>query len=912
MSDPILNLSPTYTVTHTFSTDDITGTFGGLTQGDVTPDGQPVVDFSAEPIVSDGVELFPISSEFGFDVTDFQGAEQKEFDTDYTEGFVGNIEGEGGEHAGLVVSDSPTDTFKTPAVLGTWLAGIGGNTVKASTEHYSVMQNVLSDQRFPGDPDAEYALDDNLILLSQTPEWDGQFVSDLLNGAAMYQGELVALPEDRNNDGVLDIKDLLNPNESTIEFDIAYSGDYSVTMKDDGKLLFRWGNTVKRPNDIRIETEMELPEEWSQPEEESGLTPLFRVTQAELVTNHTITNNPNDQIRPEDFENEAAIGQLPDYEVQDDGRWVSTADYYAGDGTFYQAGTVLKDPALAEAAASTLMAQIGTLSEDLKEGFTNAWYTTMNREPFEAELDEDGNYILGPRWRLQPDKYGQDLPSIVIPADPSLPPPPTRDEVKYEVGTDTTTVINLLDWEDRFSPLSLNAGYQMNSGDVSENGLNMTDNLDVAFYVKGDIKPARLYDTTLVMSYEQVEIFGVGASVEGLDGSDYLVGQGNNVFNGGLGEDLFVLSYGGSSNWSGLQKSTVRDFEVGTDSLGLIDLGVTELSFDEVVRQRVEDGNLTVSVGSVDLVTLENVSTLLDSSDFLLINRSLETGLDGSESADYIVANELNNTMIGLEGDDILLGAGGSDYLLGGLGDDQLEGGSGDDTVSASDGDDIVDGGTGNDLIGGGIGNDQLNGDTGNDVIFGGLGHDTIDAGDGNDVVRGGFQDDVITGGLGHDTIVGGAGQDVITGDAGNDVIGGGLGDDVIDGGDGNDFLAGGGRNDVLDGGTGNDTINGGDGDDVMTGGDGADLFVFNAFRAGDNDLITDYQVGIDSFLIRTENPETGEANLDNGGNGLQGYVDALNITDTTNGAQMNIDGHLILLSGIIAVELTLEDFQFI
>ena len=49
---------------------------------------------------------------------------------------------------GLVVSDSPTDTFKTPAVLGTWLAGLGGNTVKASTEHYSVMQAILSTRNF--------------------------------------------------------------------------------------------------------------------------------------------------------------------------------------------------------------------------------------------------------------------------------------------------------------------------------------------------------------------------------------------------------------------------------------------------------------------------------------------------------------------------------------------------------------------------------------------------------------------------------------------------------------------------------------------------------------------------------------------------------------------------------------------
>ncbi|SFO43714.1 hypothetical protein SAMN04487859_1571, partial [Roseovarius lutimaris] len=129
---------------------------------------------------------------------------------------------------------------------------------------------------------------------------------------------------------------------------------------------------------------------------------------------------------------------------------------------------------------------------------------------------------------------------------------------------------------------------------------------------------------------------------------------------------------------------------------------------------------------------------------------------------------------------------------------------------------------------------------------------------------------------------------------------------------DGNDFLAGGGRNDVIDGGLGDDTINGGDGDDAMTGGEGADVFVFNFFKNGDDDVITDYEDGVDSFLIRIVNPNTDEANIDNGGNGLQGFVDALNITDTAAGAQMDIGGHLVTVEGMAAADLTLDDFAFI
>ena len=90
---------------------------------------------------------------------------------------------------------------------------------------------------------------------------------------------------------------------------------------------------------------------------ETGLRNLYKVTQAELVIHHTITNNPNDQVRPEDFENEAAIGTLPTYAIIPDYTadgyparevWVTTDAYYAGDGTLYPAGTILRDDRLAD------------------------------------------------------------------------------------------------------------------------------------------------------------------------------------------------------------------------------------------------------------------------------------------------------------------------------------------------------------------------------------------------------------------------------------------------------------------------------------------------------------------------------------------------------------------------------------
>lgn len=916
--DEPLNTDPVYSVTHVFSTDDVTGTFSGLTQGDVGVGEIPVVDFSADPrMTNDGIELYPVNSEFGFNVSDFEGAEQKTFEQDldndgspdYLEGYVGDVKIEGVQ-AGLVVSDAPTDTFKTPAVLGTWLAGIGGNTVKASTEHYTVMQNVLSDQKYPEDPDALYTLDDNLIVLSDTPEFNNQYLADLLAGTATYDGNPVVV-EDRNGDGVVDIRDVLNPNESSITTDIAYSTDYSVTVKDDGKLLYRWGNTVKRPNDVRIEAEMPLPDEWTETDLQSELTKLYKITEAELVVHHTITNNPNDQLRPEDFENEAAIGQLPTYEViaayDDDGNparevWVSTDDYYAGDGTFYPAGTILKDQMLADAVQGTLMDQLGTLSKDLQEGYTNAWYTTMGREPFEADLNEAGtDYDIGPRWRLKPNKYGQDLPSVEIPIDPSSPPPPTKDEIKYEVGAETQTVINLLDWAQDISPLSISAGWQNGAGTVSGNGLNLTENFDLAVYVKGDIKPATIYSAELVMDYEEIAIQAAGTAIFGTSGDDHLVGVGYNTFTGGSGSDLFVLSYGTSVSGQFYQ-STVTDFEVGSDKIGLIGFDILSGFNAEVpasaalITQGVSGDDLTISVGGALVATLEGVAlelgvgaaidpgeglSLLDS--FLVTNPSNVSVVSGTDEADTLTGTEGDDILIGLAGDDELYGLGGDDILNGGAGADTLDGGIGADTATYVDAQSAVNvalwSGTGS--SGEALGDeyvsienlrgtdfaDVLSGNAVGNLIMGGADDDSIWAGRGDDTLEGGTGADLLQGQDGVDTAsYANAASGVHVrlwvgkGDLGEGFSGEALGDrlvgienvegsafvDGLSGNSGNNLLSGNAGNDKLWAGSGDDTLDGGSGTDMLFGHGGADTFIFEQGDALDGDFVMDWEDAVD------------------------------------------------------------------
>ncbi|WP_028029729.1 hypothetical protein [Gemmobacter nectariphilus] len=485
--------------THIFSLDDLTGTFSGLKFTDLPS----IVDLTGTVMPTmtdkDGNILYGIDSEFGFYVKDFLGAEAKVLDGDYAEGFAGNIYDpiDGTTILGLAMNNAETDVFKSGGRLGTWALGVGGDMVKADSEHYSVMQNVLSDQRFPDDPDAVAPLDDDLRMLDRTPTGPGgalvtgplyqKWVTELVQ-ALQAASDNVGNPDqvladidfdrdgtldtyrittqtisfdtdgdgttelidvgavDLGNDGSIDmmdkflngygtkidIVDLLEPNEATVTYNIAYSDDYSVTLKDDGKLLYRWGEAVKKPNDIRMDIKMDLPEEWTRDDDDNGVADSlengskgFYIHRAVLVVDHDITNNPNDQIRPEDYENEAATGRQPSYYVVIDPEdatntlWVSPLDSYAGSGEFLPSyfrltdtgaidlvaragdvavadpdgnvvgfrnkdasgnliGTVLRDFSLADKAAA---AGLSFETADLAAGYTNEWYTPSTANP---------------------------------------------------------------------------------------------------------------------------------------------------------------------------------------------------------------------------------------------------------------------------------------------------------------------------------------------------------------------------------------------------------------------------------------------------------------------------------------------------------------------------------------------------
>mgnify|MGYP005987669597 CR=1 FL=1 len=245
---------------------------------------------------------------------------------------------------------------------------------------------------------------------------------------------------------------------------------------------------------------------------------------------------------------------------------------------------------------------------------------------------------------------------------------------------------------------------------------------------------------------------------------------------------------------------------------------------------------------------------------------------------DLLVGNSANNLILGNAGDDTLQGMNGGDTLNGGAGDDRLQGGNQNDVIRGGAGADIAFGGNGRDTVwlGAGedifydsaqtgvYGGDAAHGGAGNDTLNGGGGQDTLNGGGGQDSVSGGNQGDALYGGDGGDRIAGGAGADLLNGGRQNDRLWGGTGNDTVLGSNGSDQAWLGDGHDLYEdddqvdfghdriwAGRGNDTILLGGGDDTVTGGGGADSFVFSS--AEGDDLVTDYQPGIDSLTFAEE-----------------------------------------------------------
>jgi hypothetical protein len=403
--------------------------------------GTSCVD-TANPLVDpdffkDDYTHYSIDSAYGYDVMDFDPTVAKDprpRDGVYAEGHIAEITDESGNVIGVDAKNDKTPGYLTGMLNGEVVAGLGGLTVKAGTEHYVVMDHVCNAPWMPP-----------LVEVLKDPD----------------TGEFLNL------------------------------GDYTTRMKDDGKILYQWGNYKKRPTQIRLYKRIPLPTEWK----EAGAD--YQVTSAKLTITHRVTTSPNDQIRPEDFENEWASGIKPSYVVDADGRWLSAVDATEGDDDFIPAGTVLRDPALADITGRSI---------DQWYGYTNAWYTSLDRDPFGGD---------NPRYRLKSSKFGQDIPGVEIPW--------------YTKGALTTTTIDLLAWGFRDpvtkevdptapSPLAMSSGWfdyndldPFDPADTVKDGLSfegcpLTDDFDLMVYIKGEYSGTEILDAQLFVEWEDPSV----------------------------------------------------------------------------------------------------------------------------------------------------------------------------------------------------------------------------------------------------------------------------------------------------------------------------------------------------------------------------------------------------------------------
>jgi Ca2+-binding RTX toxin-like protein len=312
---------------------------------------------------------------------------------------------------------------------------------------------------------------------------------------------------------------------------------------------------------------------------------------------------------------------------------------------------------------------------------------------------------------------------------------------------------------------------------------------------------------------------------------------GNDILNGGDGDDLFFASGGGNDTIDG--GNGFDWYQVSTTSL----YGITA----------------NLKTGKVYYYDNGEVDTVA----------SIE-GVRGSMLDDTLIGNTFDNTFRGRAGEDFIYGGGGIDWVVyneitttQGTNIDLNTGFVSNDGYGTQD--TLVDisnvrGSLFNDYIVGNYAANTLLGDAGDDILVGGYGDDILKGGQGNDTLYG-YSDtlplpsnyygsplyssyipndvadygDAAAGVAVNLSIVGsqntiGAGNDTLV-DI-NGIYGSGF-NDTLSGNARDNRLFGGLGNDILNGGDGNDNLDGREGDDILNGGNGIDTAYYGKETAG-------------------------------------------------------------------------------
>ena len=415
------------------------------------------------------------------------------------------------------------------------------------------------------------------------------------------------------------------------------------------------------------------------------------------------------------------------------------------------------------------------------------------------------------------------------------------------VGTDTTNHIRNMDALDTAAGGGGNDYYYLTSGSatVIEEEDGGYDRVSLGYNI----------DYTMPIHVEEATIFGSSSTLTGNVQDNVLAGQGG-TFLGGAGNDTYRI-------WD--TGTIIENPDEGVDTVIVYysySLGenLENLTYRE---GRFSNGHVLAGNELANVITGSNGNETLrgmDGDDVIYADVA-GAALSGTVHAnDYLFGGGGNDTLYAVYGNDTLRGEAGFDTLHSGAGNDYLDGGNGTDTASyatAAAGVTVSLGITGpQNTTGAGIDTlvsienltgsdfaDTLTGDEATNVISGGLGADTIAGEGGSDRLYGGDGDDVIEGGTGWDRLQGDDGNDTLRGGNGGDFFSGGDGNDLVYGdagtdraylGAGDDTAYGGTENDLLNGQGGHDTLHGDEGDDELVGATGRDTLHGGA----DNDLL--------------------------------------------------------------------------
>lgn len=436
-------------------------------------------------------------------------------------------------------------------------------------------------------------------------------------------------------------------------------------------------------------------------------------------------------------------------------------------------------------------------------------------------------------------------------------------------------------------------------------------------------------DTVLANELDNTVVKLTGNGVIKTFGGNDVVQAGDNrssgfdrVIDGGTGIDT-VVYLGNYSEYTVARAGALVKIGTATDSLSNVEF----LQFDDV-RVRTSDLSVvqTLSASAVEVIegdsatqvtftiNLDAASAIDVTFDYATVNGTAQAGSDFTAASGSItmLAGETQKTVtIDISGDAVFEGdetfdlqlsnANGAVFAGGGVtyditatikndddadqietgtsGDDVISTGKGNDQVNSGAGNDVVNANLGNDVVVDGLGNNSLNGEGGADAVIALSGINTVAGGDGSDYLAGGFQ---------ADNLSGGAGTDVLRGDAGG-------------------FLGG------------SDILAGGADDDFLMGGRGADTFVFNTGEGADTIAafdVADMGFGPLSGYTATATGADFHSGVDH--IRLAGFstVDASNVmssvSDGTNGAVFSAEGTSITFYGVVANQLSADDFIFV